>query len=211
MRPLSSSRHLRLVVLNVAGLTVAGIVYAAIPDSNGVIHGCYANNGGRLRVIDTSAGGSCNASETALHWNQSGQKGPTGPTGPSDAYTLEGSRGVVPGDGATYTVASGSLPQGSFVVSTTVRIVLGGLSPPGGTFITCLTLVDGFEILDGVAEASIDQAHTTTLPLLGRAIIRAGTSTLTIACRSNQSNVSVTSFTVATKVGTIHDEQSSPL
>ena len=130
MRPLSSSRHLRLVVLNIAGLTVAGIVYAAIPDSNGVIHGCYANNGGRLRVIDTSVGGSCNASETALHWNQSGQKGPTGPTGPSDAYTLEGSRGVVPGDGATYMVASGSLPQGSFVVSTTVRIVLGGLSPP---------------------------------------------------------------------------------
>jgi len=31
MRPLSSSRHLRLVVLNIAGLTVAGIVYAANP------------------------------------------------------------------------------------------------------------------------------------------------------------------------------------
>ena len=38
----------------VLALAVAGIAYAAIPDSSGVIHGCYSKTGA-LRVIDSSA------------------------------------------------------------------------------------------------------------------------------------------------------------
>jgi hypothetical protein len=53
-------------------LTAGGIAYATIPDASGVIHGCYKNSNGALRVIDTDAGATCNGSETPLTWNQTG-------------------------------------------------------------------------------------------------------------------------------------------
>src|SRR5215471_1384281 len=70
-----------LAVLAVGG----GVALATVPDSGGVIHGCYAKPSGgtpagTLRVIDT--GQSCQANESALNWNQTGQLGPQGPAGP---------------------------------------------------------------------------------------------------------------------------------
>lgn len=63
-------RFAALVVL-VLGLVLGGrIAYASIPDSNGVVHGCYQKNSGDLRVIDTNAGGGCASSENPLSWNQ---------------------------------------------------------------------------------------------------------------------------------------------
>ena len=35
-------------------LVTAGIAYASIPDSSGVIHGCFGKSGGDLRVIDNT-------------------------------------------------------------------------------------------------------------------------------------------------------------
>ncbi len=58
---------------------------AAIPDSNGVINGCYQKNVGNLRVIDPSAGDSCRPSEIAISWSQTGPQGPAGPVGPQQA------------------------------------------------------------------------------------------------------------------------------
>src|ERR1700747_1926397 len=49
-------------------LVVAGVAYATIPDSGGVIHGCYSRSGGSLRVIDAGVT-NCSKSETALDWN----------------------------------------------------------------------------------------------------------------------------------------------
>jgi len=60
-----------------------------------VIHGCYLNRAGgalppiigasqgSLRVVDPSKGQACDSSETALSWNQVGQRGPAGPQGPA--------------------------------------------------------------------------------------------------------------------------------
>ncbi len=59
-----------------AGATVA---LAAIPSADGVIHGCYSNTKGTLRVIDDTA--ACTTGETRLTWNQKGQPGPQGPQG----------------------------------------------------------------------------------------------------------------------------------
>jgi hypothetical protein len=42
-------------------LAVVGLAYATIRDSSGVIHGCYAKKDGSLRVVDTGAGGACDA------------------------------------------------------------------------------------------------------------------------------------------------------
>ncbi len=59
-----------LVIATVAVAITAGVVsaQASIPDSNGVIHACYRNTTGELRVIDTGSGGSCYTDETALSW-----------------------------------------------------------------------------------------------------------------------------------------------
>jgi hypothetical protein len=67
-----------------AVLAVSGGVtaYASIPDSGGVIHGCYNKGDGSLSVIDTSVVSTCPKGETGLNWSQTGPKGPPGPPGP---------------------------------------------------------------------------------------------------------------------------------
>ncbi len=81
----------RIGIAAVVALVVAGIAYAAIPDSSGVIHGCYSKSGA-LRVIDSS--GKCANGELALNWNQQGPKGDIGPSG------LPGPRGEIGPAGA---------------------------------------------------------------------------------------------------------------
>jgi len=63
-------------VFVIGGATTAAVL-AAIPDSNGVIHACRANNNGAARIIDT-ASQTCTNKETAVSWNQSGGAGSTG-------------------------------------------------------------------------------------------------------------------------------------
>jgi hypothetical protein len=86
----------------VAGLVMVGgtafAVSSSIPDSAGVIHGCY-DSGGNMKVIDTSVTASCPKGYSPLDWNQSGPAGTagspglagppgqTGPAGPSTAGT----------------------------------------------------------------------------------------------------------------------------
>ena len=78
-------------------LGVAAAVQAAIPDTQGVIHGCYRASGnpaGTLRVIDTGKGQKCVTGEIGLNWNQTGPVGRPGPTGPA------GGRGTLGPTGA---------------------------------------------------------------------------------------------------------------
>ena len=71
-------------MVGVAAASGIGAALASIPDSNGVIHGCYKDSGD-LRVIDTAPGSknnSCKNGETALDWDAHGTPGARGPTGP---------------------------------------------------------------------------------------------------------------------------------
>ena len=72
---------------------VGGAAFAAIPDSNGVINGCYQKNVGNLRVIDPSAGDSCRPSEVPISWSQTGPAGPQGPKGDTGATGPAGPAG----------------------------------------------------------------------------------------------------------------------
>src|SRR5690349_6259612 len=58
-------RFRRIAIVASAGAIfamAAGVAYATIPDSAGVIHGCYDNNVGNLRLLDSSAG-TCHSNE----------------------------------------------------------------------------------------------------------------------------------------------------
>jgi hypothetical protein len=102
-------RHLAYAAIVAVGLAAGfggRIAWSAIPDGN-TIHACYKNDTGVLRVIDPSAGGTCNAkSETALSWAQTGAQGIQGDQGPSGLQGSTGSAGI---DGVSnYQIVSGS-------------------------------------------------------------------------------------------------------
>jgi hypothetical protein len=61
----------------------AGSTYAAIPDSNNVIHACRGRALGVVRIIDTERGERCTRLEDPVEWNQQGPVGPIGPAGPA--------------------------------------------------------------------------------------------------------------------------------
>jgi Collagen triple helix repeat (20 copies) len=76
-------------------MVAAGVAYASIPDSTGVIHGCYTTGTGQLRVYDSqsSTAKKCSSNERALTWNQQGPQGAQGPQGPQGAQGPQGPQG----------------------------------------------------------------------------------------------------------------------
>jgi hypothetical protein len=97
MRGFTGGRGRWFLVGGVAGAFLAGGAagFAAIPDSSGVINGCYQKNVGNLRVIDSSAGGDCRPSEIAISWSDTGPQGPVGPQGPKGDTGATGPQGPV--------------------------------------------------------------------------------------------------------------------
>src|SRR5262245_40239354 len=83
-------------------LGIAAGVYAAIPDSAAVIHGCYQKTSGQLRVIDTGKKGvACGKTELGLNWNQTGPKGDRGIQGPIGPAGVMGPSGTTGPTGPT--------------------------------------------------------------------------------------------------------------
>jgi hypothetical protein len=74
-------------------IVAATAAIASIPDSEGVIHGCYQQKTGSLRVIDSSAA-TCRPHEVAIEWNRTGPQGPAGPQGPVGPTGPAGSTGL---------------------------------------------------------------------------------------------------------------------
>jgi hypothetical protein len=88
-------------------LLAGGVAVASIPDSSGVINGCWNKTNGNLRVIDT-ANDSCRTSEIAISWNETGPQGPQGPQGPAGP---PGPPGLDRGS-AAYSVVNGACGGG---------------------------------------------------------------------------------------------------
>jgi hypothetical protein len=66
-------RSRRFLAISLAACVLCVIAYAAIPDTAGVIHGCYKRNNGTLRVIDDAVT-QCDNSETPIQWSQTARK-----------------------------------------------------------------------------------------------------------------------------------------
>ncbi len=58
-----------LAIASLVGGLISAVALAAIPDGSGVIHGCYKNSTGALRVVDSESGGVCTNKETSLNWS----------------------------------------------------------------------------------------------------------------------------------------------
>jgi hypothetical protein len=133
-------------ILSALALTVAlgGVAYSAIPDPMGVIHGCYANMRGAVRIIDSAA--SCDASETALNWSQqgpagatgpAGAQGPEGPPGQPPAFTKSVTKVTVPDNVGFVEVARLDVPAGRYVVIAKAVPFVAGTATLGVTAAGC--------------------------------------------------------------------------
>ena len=94
-RSIRHVRRLSLVATTlVLGLAVGGVAFASVPDSTGVIHGCFAGGTPHsLQVIDTAKVSSCPSGTVALNWNQTGPRGPQGVQGQVGSQGPQGVQG----------------------------------------------------------------------------------------------------------------------
>lgn len=148
-----------MLALGIGGGVAMG-ASQSIPDSGGVIHGCYKPSGyatGALIVIDTDEGQSCPSDMTALDWDEEGPAGVSGyevdscsPQGTdcstfnSDSATLDcpsGKVAVSGGYSGTPITSEGPLVTGIFPTSTDAGFeVTWGSSAsdaPAQLYVTC--------------------------------------------------------------------------
>jgi hypothetical protein len=123
-----------------AAFGIASAVRADIPDG-GVIHACYQQHGGALRVIDTSLGQTCHSGpvhELPLDWNQSGASGGRGPTGPTGPAGVSGVQRVF---GNVATISTGGTVSATSVATcpSGTRVVGGGY---GASFLDSRAVYD---------------------------------------------------------------------
>jgi hypothetical protein len=186
---MSKPKLTALVAGVVAAVAAGSAAFAAIPDGNGVIHGCYLKSGGTLRVVDSTTG-SCSSKETSLNWNQQGLPGPKGDTGdkgdkgdkgdPGDpgapgpatlptVYITRVGNAQVPKGGSPVQLASLTLPAGTYLVSVNAHAgdgVSGSIDADCslwkvGTGKLAETLVDGDGLSGTVAMTEVVGAATT--------------------------------------------------
>ena len=171
----------------VTAMVVGGIAWAQIPDTNGVITGCYNNKSGALRVIDTSKTTCVAKTETQLTWNQKGVAGAPGAQGATGANGSNGAPGssgfvsVTPLDripfgtvltspfqmidapGTPVTVAAGQ----KLIISLTVP--LRSTAGANGLIFLCDDAVPGFESLSSIEQLNVTAGAPTSLHALSGA------------------------------------------
>jgi hypothetical protein len=196
---------------------VGGIAYATIPDAGGVIHGCYLNRTGLLRVIDTSTS-NCTTFETPIEWSQTGpqgppgqpgEQGPPGEPGPSEAFNVRGSTVEITSDASTE-ILRRDVPAGSYVVTARVEAFTRGQTT-GPRFITCM-IMDTSDQNAGSLTVEMETPPGASngaagLPLVGVAEAPSG-GTLRITCAVNPfsegDSVGIDGHMVVTRVGALH-------
>ena len=138
-------------------LGAGGVAYAAIPGTDGLIHGCYDSQSGLLRLVDTTTGQpkGCIKTEKAVSWNQQGPAGPAGPAGPSGPAGPDGETGATGEAGPTGPAGPAGTSKGYAKgveyadVPQSVSTDVATLSLPAGQFVVNVTAtarVDGSEL-----------------------------------------------------------------
>ena len=246
MKVRSSGRALFAGLVLLVGAGAGGMAYASIPDSAGVIHGCYSpngarqNNGTQLNVVESDVA-SCNKNQVEVTWSQTGppgvdgadgvsvtstslgsgdancpdggsqftaaednvtyacngakgDKGDQGDTGPSASFTNYGDGFHSIGDGNTQTVASVTVPAGSYNLSGAVQ----SIGVDDGEFAQCFFDVPGATVNGRLAVLVNDEAE----PMLGDVTIGSNNS-VRLRCNAQGGTVETAGQMIATRVGTV--------
>ena len=216
-----------VAVAAAALLAVAGVAYATIPDSGGVIHGCYSKSGGSLRVIDASVT-NCSKSETALDWNVQGQQGPqgpqgaTGPQGPAGPQGAAGPQGPAGPPGPSglshgYLASTSNVPisqapafsevallsgvpEGNYMVSAQIGAVDSGGSNPD---IRCRVSVNG-SVLSGTDSRAPGQDTEATLTIVSATPLTGGGSSVSVSCETGDSTTTADANLTLVRVDTLN-------
>jgi len=216
-----------------AAFGLATAVQAAIPDTQGVIHGCYQNDNGNLRVVDPASSkkdqASCKNNETALNWNQKGPtgaagpagaqgpagpqgpQGPQGPAGPQGPQGPKGDQGPL-GPSDSWFAKSGPA-TGSYIVrgasltlpaGSYTMSASGNIDGSTGQY-PCALEVGSDDVDDTSISLNSDAGiHSESFALNGDASIPTDTTVSVICDELTGQSFTVYSALVATKVGTLH-------
>lgn len=127
----TSGRKLGALLVGAAAAVGASAALASIPAADGTITGCYKENGGKLRVVESEA--DCESSELAVTWSERGQPGPQGPAGPAGPEGPAGAEGPQGPAGAVNSVTVRSTEQtGSGTQNATASCLPGERATGGG-------------------------------------------------------------------------------
>jgi hypothetical protein len=226
-RRLPGRRSVMAAVVGICAATlVSGAAYASIPDSGGVIHGCYGNASGAL-FLATSPSNTCHPGLTPLAWSQTGPQGPQGIQGVKGVDGTNGIDGTNGSDGAPG--APG--PTGAAGVSDAyIARQSGSVDSSGGKQILSLSVPSGSYVvmakIDGTDEDQDYQTTTCTLSTGDQTAMRlnssafsevddigalsledaatfTGTTTVTLNCTGYKTVIADGVLTIL-RVGTLH-------
>jgi hypothetical protein len=165
-----------LLIVGIASATV-GVALASIPDSSGLVHGCYKtsaapNKTHALTVINAAKVSACPSGYTSLDWNVNGPNGYSTQT--SDTNLMD-----------TFTpVASMALPVGSFAINASVW--LDNTSPTNSSSLGVCELVFGSatdEVEAGLLGPSSAPLTDQTVSMTVAATVTSSTDA-TISCEA---------------------------
>lgn len=184
----------RTIIISAASVIFLGVIaYASIPDSTGVIHGCYKKSGGTLRVIDYPAQQCDSRAESPIEWSQTGPQGPPGPTGPQGpaGYSLAtratGSAETLP-PGELTQVLSKDLPAGNWVISARATVGMDQQSYDPAIIVIFCELRSGDTVIGGAQDWGSEETQliSKTLPLNGLATLSEA-GTVSVWCKEQNS------------------------
>ena len=181
-------------------VTAAGVAFASIPDSSGLVHGCYpstaaANGTHALSVINAAKVSVCPSGYTSLNWNVNGPNG----------YSTQTS-GTHLNDTLTQ-VASLTLPAGSYLINASAW--LENDSPSNSSSLGVCELVFGSatdEVEAGLLGPSSAPSNDQTLSMTVAATVTSSTSA-TLSCEAvGNSGLTYadTASMTATQVGSLN-------
>ena len=125
-----ATRRARFAIAALAATVVAGagIAWAAIPGPGGVIHACYKDGNGALRVVDDP--GSCRGHETAIDLG-----------GPAHGYAAANPGDVTFSAPTSVSVLKLGLPAGTYLVHAKANLI--NLPGSDAVFVPCDLRVQG--------------------------------------------------------------------
>ena len=153
-----ATRRVRLAaaVLATAAVAGAGVAWATIPGSDGVIHACYKDANGALRVVSDPA--LCGSHETPIELG-----------GPTHGYAIANPGDVTFSTPTSVSVLKLGLPAGTFLVHAKTNLI--NLPGSDAVFVPCDLRVEGTStMLDEdrvVLEAPVTstEAYEANVPL----------------------------------------------